>query len=125
MSLRKTSDGGLPPRDGASPGLLTIDHLAERWGISVDKVCRRLRSDASPKAVNMGTTKYPELRFRIEAIIDWESQMEQPASVFIGAITLGGEQRKVEGQGGAVKATPDQTPADLLDFKPRKRKASS
>jgi hypothetical protein len=72
----------------------------------------------------MGTAKYPELRFRLSSIEDWESQTEQPASAFIGSITLGGERRKPGGQGGADVATPDQTPADLMTFNPRKRKGA-
>lgn len=61
------------PSTPAIPPLLTVDNLAERWGVTVERATKRLR-ERRMKCLNMGTVKNPELRFRIDWIETWEGE---------------------------------------------------
>ena len=55
--------------------VLTVEALAERWGLEVDTLRRRLKLLQLP-AVNVGTAKSPDWRFRLSAIEAWEAANE-------------------------------------------------
>lgn len=65
-----------------SPDILTMADLAERWQITPAELQRRMARLSLP-AVNVGTDRKPEYRFRLAALEDWEARNEatigQPA----------------------------------------------
>jgi hypothetical protein len=64
--------------------VLTIEMLAGRWSVPVENLRRRMGKLNLP-AVNVGTDKAPDYRFRLSAIEAWEAANEttlgQPAAV--------------------------------------------
>lgn len=60
--------------------LLTIDDLAARWQVTRERAFRRVRHSGL-KSINLGTTKYPELRFRLETVLSWEARAEHVAEL--------------------------------------------
>ena len=69
----------------SDPTILTLDDLAARWQCERHRVLKRLRDCPMP-AINLGTAKYPEWRFRLETVELWESQFEA-----VPDSSLGGE----------------------------------
>ena len=56
--------------------VLTLEQLADRWSLPLDTLRRRLTRLSLP-AVNIGTTKSPDYRFRLSAIEAWEQMNEE------------------------------------------------
>jgi hypothetical protein len=54
---------------------LTLDSLAERWSIPIEALRRRVFKLNLP-AVNVGSVKRPDYRFRLPAIERWEQENE-------------------------------------------------
>lgn len=65
--MKTTTDSGR--------SVLTVEALADRWGLPVDTLKRRLKLLELP-AVNVGTAKAPDWRFRAQAIEAWEAANE-------------------------------------------------
>jgi hypothetical protein len=58
-----------------SKQIFTQSDLAERWGLPLDHLRRRVRNLGLP-AVNVGSVKSPDWRFRLSAIEEWEARNE-------------------------------------------------
>lgn len=63
--------------------LLTIEDLATRWQTTIDRVRGRITQINFP-AINIGTPKLPELRFRLAAVEEYEQRIECGAAHFLG-----------------------------------------
>lgn len=67
----------------AAKEILTVDDLAERWGLSAQTVMKRVEDPESPlPAIPMGRPQGKArrrrlLRFRIEAVRAWERDQER------------------------------------------------
>lgn len=57
-------------------GLMTIDDLAARWQVDPKRAWKRAKAGGL-RALNMGTEKYPEWRFRLAAVETWEAAVER------------------------------------------------
>ncbi len=61
--------------DSASKPILTTDDLTARWATTAGTLRRRMKRLNLP-AVNVGTAKEPDYRFRLSAIERWEQENE-------------------------------------------------
>lgn len=61
--------------------LLTIDDLAARWQVTRERAFRRIKGEPGLKAINLGTPKFPELRFRLETVQAWEARVETASAL--------------------------------------------
>lgn len=61
--------------------LLTIDDLAARWQVTRERAFRRIKGEGGLKAINLGTPKFPELRFRLETVQSWEARAESTSAL--------------------------------------------
>lgn len=64
----------------ATPVVLTLEKLAERWSMPASTLRRRIARLHLP-AVNVGTDKEPDIRFRLSAIEAWEAANESTLGV--------------------------------------------
>lgn len=54
---------------------LTPEQLAERWGLTLKELQRRLPRLGLP-AINLGSDRRPDWRFRLTTVETWEAQNE-------------------------------------------------
>lgn len=93
--------------------VLTADDLAARWAMTTDTLRRRMKRLNLP-AVNVGTAKEPDYRFRLGAIERWEQENEG---------TLGCEAKEgAEVSAGAPPGLEDYDPFKAVKKKGRARK---
>jgi hypothetical protein len=85
MKTNTAIEQGAPDANPTPLGgsLLTVQDLAIRWQLTIERTWRRVREATGIKAINLGTPKYPELRFRLPSIEAWEARVEQRAGALL------------------------------------------